>query len=172
MRLPFTGGCQCGQLRYAIHEAPLTLYCCHCTECQAQSASAFGMSLRVASSAVEWSGEAAHFTRDAGKPTSAEGLFCPHCGTRILHRRSRAMTGEELAADSEADEHESSAGGVSIKAGSLDDTSWLSPVGHIWLASRQPWFEPAPGLLRHDGQPDDWTPFVEAFAARKMTRSQ
>ena len=161
--LPLEGGCQCGQLRYRIHERPLTLYCCHCTECQAQSASAFGMSLRVASSGVEWSGEAAHFTRDAGKPTSAEGLFCPHCGTRILHRRSRPMTGEE-----EAEEHESSAGGVSIKAGSLDDTSWLEPVGHIWLRSAQPWFRPDEASLRYDGQPNDWQPLIDAWTRENV----
>ena len=157
--LPLAGGCQCGQLRYRIHEEPLTLYCCHCTECQRQAASAFGMSLRVASSGVEWSGEAASFTRDSGKPTSAEGLFCAHCGTRILHRRSR-MAGDE------EDEHEASAGGVSIKAGSLDDTSWLRPVGHIWLGSAQPWFRPDPALVLHDGQPDDWTPLLEAWRRR------
>ena len=160
VELPFTGGCQCGQLRYAIHERPLTLYCCHCTQCQSQSASAFGMSLRVASSAVEWSGEAAHFTRDAGKPTSAEGLFCPHCGTRILHRRSR------MDGDGDEEEHESSAGGVSIKAGSLDDTSWLRPVGHIWLASAQAWFEPGPDMLTYERQPDDWGPLVAAWRSR------
>ena len=155
--LPLQGGCQCGQLRYRLHERPLTLYCCHCTECQKQSASAFGMSLRCAPSALEWSGEAASFTRDPGKPTSAEGLFCPHCGTRILHRRSRA--------DDDADEHESSAGDVSIKAGSLDDTSWLRPVGHIWLGSAQPWFERPSDLLLHEGQPEDWSAFISAFRA-------
>ena len=159
--LPLAGGCQCGQLRYRLHEAPLTLYCCHCRECQAQSASAFGMSMRCASHAVEWSGEAAHFARDEGKPTSAEGLFCPHCGTRIMHRRSR-LSGAMAEAD-DGDEHEASAGGVSIKAGSLDDTSWLRPVGHIWLRSAQPWFVPAAGLVLFDGQPDDWTPLVDAW---------
>ena len=45
--LPLEGGCQCGAVRYAISAAPLTLYCCHCTECQAQSSSAFGMSMLV-----------------------------------------------------------------------------------------------------------------------------
>ena len=29
----------------------------------------------------------------------------------------------------------------SVKAGSLDDTSWLRPVGHIWTRSRQPWVD-------------------------------
>ena len=49
--------------------------------------------------------------------------FCPDCGTRIMH------------GSDDADET------VSIKAGSLDDTSWLKPVAHIWLRSAQPWVQ-------------------------------
>jgi hypothetical protein len=44
------GGCQCGELRYEIAAEPLALYVCHCRECRKQSASAFGLSLRVPSS--------------------------------------------------------------------------------------------------------------------------
>ena len=44
--LPLNGGCQCGACRYVIGGWPLTFYICHCSECQAQSASAFGESLR------------------------------------------------------------------------------------------------------------------------------
>ena len=44
------GGCQYGELRYEIAAEPLALYVCHCRECQKQSASAFGLSLRVPSS--------------------------------------------------------------------------------------------------------------------------
>ena len=47
MRLPLTGGCQCGGVRYEIKAAPLSLYVCHCTECQRQSGSAFALSLAV-----------------------------------------------------------------------------------------------------------------------------
>jgi hypothetical protein len=28
---------------------------------------------------------------------------------------------------------------ISIKAGTLDDTSWLKPQVHLWTKSRQPW---------------------------------
>jgi len=31
MRLPQTGGCQCGKGRYAITEEPQSVYTCHCT---------------------------------------------------------------------------------------------------------------------------------------------
>ncbi|MGA7980610.1 MAG: GFA family protein [Chromatiaceae bacterium] len=28
---------------------------------------------------------------------------------------------------------------VFLKAGTLDDTSWVSPIVHIWCAEKQPW---------------------------------
>ena len=48
MRLPLSGGCQCGRVRYQIRAEPLAVYVCHCTECQRQSGSAFALSLAVA----------------------------------------------------------------------------------------------------------------------------
>ena len=41
------GGCQCGQIRYEVSGEPIVLYRCHCTECQRQSGSAFGMSMWI-----------------------------------------------------------------------------------------------------------------------------
>jgi hypothetical protein len=37
----------CGALRYAVTQAPLTLYAGHCTKCQRMSSSAFQMSMPV-----------------------------------------------------------------------------------------------------------------------------
>jgi hypothetical protein len=143
--LPLTGGCQCGAVRYRITGWPLTLYCCHCSECQRQSASAFGMSMRVARADVEIDPDALSFwIRDAGKITEAYGRFCPDCGVRIMHDRP----------DSEA---------VTIKAGTLDDRSWLRPVGHIWTASAQPWVAIPGETLNCEGQPDSYDDLVAAW---------
>ncbi len=51
MKLPLTGGCQCGAVRYEIDAEPLTVIACHCTQCQ-QSASAFGMTVPVPRAAL------------------------------------------------------------------------------------------------------------------------
>ena len=144
-QLPLAGGCQCGQLRYKVTVKPLTLYCCHCTECQAQSSSAFGMSLRVPAGGVLLEGRYSSFVRDEGKATAVECVFCPDCGCRIIHRGR----GEDS--------------GGSIKAGSLDDKSWLHPVGHIWAGSAQKWVEL--GGLVYESQPDDgYAALISAFA--------
>jgi hypothetical protein len=51
MRLPQTGGCQCGKVRYAIMEEPQSVYTCHCTACQRLTSSAFSMGLVVTETA-------------------------------------------------------------------------------------------------------------------------
>jgi hypothetical protein len=143
---PITGGCQCGKVRYALKAPPTTLYCCHCTECQRQSSSAFGQSMRVRLEDVEVTGEMARFTRE--KTASGSALvcdFCPSCGVRLFHRR------EAYGAD------------VSLKAGSLDDTSWLVPAGHIWTGSKQKWVAIDGGELSYAGQPDDFAALAERW---------
>ena len=121
-----TGGCQCGSIRYKLVGTPQMLYVCHCTDCQQQSSSAFGMSLLMSPGDVDFTpGKKRLQTWD----THAEDgvikrcAFCPDCGTRIMH------------SSDDPDE------AVSIKAGSLDDTGWLRPVAHIWLSSAQPWVQ-------------------------------
>ena len=46
-RLPLTGGCLCGAIRYEVTAAPLGAYACHCMDCQKQSASAFALAVPV-----------------------------------------------------------------------------------------------------------------------------
>ncbi|TDJ73687.1 MAG: hypothetical protein E2O38_02220, partial [Proteobacteria bacterium] len=43
----YTGGCQCGDVRYEVVRTRQRLVVCHCTDCQRQSGSAFGMTLVV-----------------------------------------------------------------------------------------------------------------------------
>ena len=51
-----------------------------------------------------------------------------------------------------------------LRAGTLDDTSWVRPSGHIWQRSKQPWFRPDADDVLCDEQPTDYTPFIERFA--------
>jgi hypothetical protein len=135
------GGCQCGKVRYRLTAEPLMLYICHCSDCQKQSASAFGMSLRMQPGDIEFvQGLDALQSWDTrgenGRITRCH--FCPNCGTRIMH------------GSDDADET------VSIKAGSLDDTSGLHPRAHIWLKSAQPWVAiEREQYACFDAEPDD-----------------
>ena len=114
------GGCQCGRVRYRVEgKPPFGLSVCHCTECQRQSGSAFGMSLAVATAAFTLrSGDLKTFDEKCDSGRIKTCAFCPECGTRIYHQTEN---------------------GMSIKAGTLDDTSWLKPNAHYWTKRKQPW---------------------------------
>ena len=106
------------------------------------------MSLRVSEEAIEIRGDYSSYYRDESAPTAVECVFCSKCGTRVMHRGRGADSGS------------------SIKAGTLDDVSWLHPVGHIWTGSAQSWLD-LDGLL-FPGQPDDnYQALIEAFSRQQ-----
>jgi len=141
------GGCQCGAVRYVLTERPQTVYCCHCTECQKQASSAFGMSVRVRRAALGVQGETAKFGKVSGdKRTVCE--FCPSCGSRLFHNRPAY---EDM---------------LNVKGGTFDRTDWLKPAGHIWLRSKQAWLLIPEGGLRYPGQPDSFDALVAAYGAQ------
>lgn len=149
MKLPLAGGCQCGAVRYEIRADPMTLYACHCTECQRQSGSAFSLSLVVPrESVVVTGGTPKRWRRVHESGRVIQCLFCGDCGSRLWHEpeRNPAVT--------------------ILKAGTLDDTRWLYPVGHIWTRSALPW----PGIPRdtvnYEMQQPDMSRFVDAWKAR------
>jgi hypothetical protein len=135
---PFTGGCQCGAYRYRVSGAPLRLYVCHCTECRAQSASAFGISLIVGMDDVRLtSGVPKVWERPAASGGRLACSFCPECGTRLFHHSSIRP------------------GVLSIKGGSLDERPDLSQAYHIWTASKLPGVVIPPGATCYAQEPPD-----------------
>jgi hypothetical protein len=135
------GGCQCGNIRYELLAEPTMLYACHCKDCQKQSASAFGMSLIMNPGDIGFTqGEERLRSWDTRGENGAikRCSFCRDCGTRIMHGSDDPLET------------------FSIKAGSLDDSTGLRPVAHIWLKSAQPWISiDSEHSLCFDEEPDD-----------------
>ena len=81
MKKIFEGGCQCGAIAYRVTGVPVTLFACHCTECQRQSSSAFGMALWVKGPEVKLlSGQLKEWVREmpSGKKMSCQYSFSKH----------------------------------------------------------------------------------------------
>lgn len=84
--------CQCGTVTFpASLPKPLAVYICHCTECQKQSASAFGITAMFPAEGMWPLPENVQpFVEKWTRPTDAgntlEGYFCKCCGVRLLHR--------------------------------------------------------------------------------------
>ena len=53
MTASLTGGCACGGLRYRLNAAPMFVHCCHCSDCQRQTGSAFVINALIETSRVE-----------------------------------------------------------------------------------------------------------------------
>ncbi|HME74058.1 MAG TPA: GFA family protein [Myxococcota bacterium] len=53
-----------------------------------------------------------------------------------------------------------------LHPGTLDDTSWLEPAGHIWTCSAQPWVRLPAESLCYEQQPEDMMALVRAWKAR------
>jgi len=139
----------CGALRYDVSSAPVMVYNCHCTNCQKISGSAFNISVIVAEAALRFtSGEPARVEWVSDKGSTRCGLFCGACGTRIVNGGVP------------------STGVYSLRGGTLDDTSWVQPVGDTYTRSAQPWVQFVAGGLRAERALDDFGAFVAAFAAQ------
>ena len=150
MRLPLRGGCQCGAIRYEITKKPLTLYACHCTDCQQQTASAFGLSMLAPRDGFRFlKGGVKRFEFTGESKKRKEGLFCPECGVRIAHDT------EDRPA-------------LSVKAGTLDKRADLAPVGHIWTKSAVSWMIFPEDTLIYETAPDDgYFALIERWAAQE-----
>jgi hypothetical protein len=116
-----TGGCQCGEVRYEITGAPHEIFVCHCRECQKQSASAFGISVRAGSADVRLlKGALQSWSRSTDSGGTLACFFCATCGSRVWH-------GDRDQANE-----------ISIKGGSLDEPVDLSNAIHIWTVRKLP----------------------------------
>ena len=149
MVAPCRGGCQCGRIRYEIQAEPLTLYACHCTECQRQSGSAFGMSMPVPREAVILlKGEPRQWIRSSESGREVICCFCGECGTRLFHKPTRNPNI------------------TNVKPGTLDDTSWLRPVGNLWTRSAQSWINCSEAMLNYQTQPtpSEYSQLLEKFS--------
>ncbi len=146
MNKQFEGQCQCGEVKYRVTGIPVTIFACHCTECQRQSSSAFGMALWIRHGTVElFSGTLQKWVRRTPSGNTMECSFCPTCGTRLFHK---VLERSEM---------------MSIKPGTLNDTRWLKPAGHIWTKSAQPWICFDSNLLQYEGNPDTFSELMAAW---------
>jgi hypothetical protein len=148
-KLPLTGGCHCEALRYEVRAAPVMVYNCHCKNCQKVSGSAFNVSATIVESSfvfVKGAPKRIEWASDAG--TMRFGWLCGECGSRIAQGSTPSR------------------GVLSLRAGTLDDTSWVEPVGDIWTSSAQRWVRFVEGGLQTPRQPADYALFVAKFRAQ------
>lgn len=146
--LPWTGGCRCGQVRFAITAAPVLTMACHCTGCQAMSASAFSLSAAIPT---------AGFTVTQGEPAIG-GLhnpdlrhnFCPRCMTWMFTQPKGAPF-------------------VNVRATLLDDTDGFAPFMETYTSEKLPWATtPAVHSFPKFPAMEDYIGLIKAYADARL----
>ena len=117
-KLPWQGGCRCGQVRIEVTKPPLMAGACHCTGCQRMSSSAFSLTLTL---------PADGFSVTSGEPVigglhgPTRHFFCPHCMSWMFTRPE----GLDFI--------------VNLRSSMLDDPGWFSPYVEVWTNEKLPW---------------------------------
>jgi hypothetical protein len=105
------------------------------------------MNMPVATSAFAVvKGEPAGWHRVSPSGANTTSWFCGHCACRIHGTRP------------------SRPGSVVVRAGTLDDTSWLVPAAHLYTGTAQPWVR-LPAADCYDGLPPDFVVLEKAWQA-------
>jgi hypothetical protein len=55
-----------------------------------------------------------------------------------------------------------------MRPGTLDDTSWVRPIAHIWTRSAQPWFVFPEGVPKYEKQVGGLDPLIDLWRNRKQ----
>lgn len=136
MKLPITGGCVCGAVRYESTAEPLLMVKCHCRDCQRTTGGPYVPAVvfplaafRITQGAVQ------HYaTPSEGGGHNRRG-FCPTCGSRL--------TGAEDPAR----------GIIAVVASSLDDPALFVPTLEMFVADAQRWDVMDPATQKFPGRP-------------------
>ena len=130
-------------LRYEMTEAPQLVYTCHCTECQRLTGSVFTMAIVVGAAAFRLASPPRQprlFLRRADSGRTVNRWVCPDCGTWIWSGPKPDPASRDA---------------VRVRAGTLDDTSWVRPTVHFWTRRAQPWVLLPEGDQKFETQPAD-----------------
>jgi hypothetical protein len=128
------GGCACGATRYRLVSAPMVVHCCHCTDCQTETGSAFVINAVIEADRVELLAGAPDYVltpSDSGK--GQEIVRCAHC--RVAVWSHYPGSGRKSAF---------------VRVGTLDDPGALPPDVHIFTRSKLPWVVLPDGAKTYD----------------------
>jgi hypothetical protein len=135
MKLPMTGGCLCGKVRYEISAQPVSTANCHCRSCQKSVGAPHLAILVVPASSFTVTGNYREYITIAASGNKMHRNFCPECGTSLFVINSGFPQFRP------------------VSAVTLDDPSDYKPEKDIWVADAQPWDVMNPDLPKFAGNP-------------------
>ena len=119
----YTGGCQCGQVRWVARAEPINVRLCHCRNCQRATGGPYFARALFEDGDVARSGETTRWA-SSGR---LHRLSCARCGTPVF---AEPQDGPWIA----------------VALTTLDDPGALSPGSHIWVSEKLAWVRIDDGL--------------------------
>ncbi len=122
--MAFSGSCSCGAVKFRLTAAPMFVHCCHCTDCQRQTGSAFVLNALIEADRVKLlQGGTRSYPQptESGRPHVIQRCF--DCGTALWSNYG----GREQVRF--------------VRIGTLDEARALPPDVHIYTRSKQPWVQ-------------------------------
>ncbi len=116
------GRCACGSVEIEILREPLIVHCCHCTNCQRESGSAFALNVMIESENLRVTGETARTHLPAGGPKGQASHACLNCRQTLWTHYGAA-----------------GAAFAFVRAGVLDERASIEPDVHIYTSTKLPW---------------------------------
>ena len=117
-----TGGCLCGNIKYKFNrEDVVSAGHCHCKDCQKITGSGKATVVFIPTKSLEINNNYKVYSVIGHDGTNVHRGFCPNCGSPVI---SYVTEQPDLRF---------------IKAGSLDDSSWIKIESSFWSISANKW---------------------------------
>jgi hypothetical protein len=117
-----TGSCLCGEVSYSFNESSvISAHHCHGKDCQKSTGSGKATIVMIPENALQMKGEIKIYTVTGTDGSHVTRGFCESCGSPLISYIEE-MQGIRL-----------------IKAGSLDDSSWLKIDSNFWSSTAREW---------------------------------
>jgi hypothetical protein len=115
------GGCSCGKVRYELLARPIRVHCCHCTDCQRHTGSAFVINAIIETAAIK-------LLRGTLEAVPVRRAYGPHDIYRC--RNCKVAVWSDYGHRPQI---------RFVRVGTLDDSKALRPDIHIYTCSKLPW---------------------------------
>jgi len=131
-----SGQCQCGDISLTFDKSKIiSIHHCHCKDCQRATGSGKATILFIAKKYVDLKGKLKFFESKGSSGSHVRRGFCPNCGSGIL---SYAKEFSRI---------------FYIKAGVLDDSSWIKVDSNFFTKSASDWSKPDKSIKSFEGNP-------------------
>ena len=117
-----SGGCLCKKIIYKFDKTQvISAHHCHCTDCQKSTGSGKATILLIPNESLQINGELKYYTVTGSAGSNISRGFCAECGSPLI---SFVKENPDIKF---------------IKAGSIDDSTWISADSNFWSSTAKSW---------------------------------